>query len=117
VPLPPEGVELVKRCLPWQMTNDELRYGLERARELAGMPHVRLHDLRHTYASWLLNERAPLAVVRDLLGHASISTTNVYVHSNIDHARRAVKKARVGVGSQLGQGTFPKRRRRAVVPS
>lgn len=44
----------------------------------ADIGHVRIHDLRHTYASWLLQGGRSLAEVGDLLGHASPLTTQRY---------------------------------------
>jgi integrase len=44
-------------------------------------PPVRLHDLRHSHASWLLAGGADLQVVKDRLGHESIATTGKYVHT------------------------------------
>ncbi|MHB1063570.1 MAG: tyrosine-type recombinase/integrase [Georgenia sp.] len=46
----------------------------------AGVGHVRVHDLRHTYASWLLQDGVPLAEVGKLLGHESPITTQRYAH-------------------------------------
>ncbi|MGO9279693.1 MAG: tyrosine-type recombinase/integrase, partial [Streptosporangiaceae bacterium] len=48
----------------------------------AGMTfHVRAHDLRHAHASWLLAGGADLQMVKDRLGHGSISTTEKYLHT------------------------------------
>lgn len=48
----------------------------------AGIPFpVRFHDLRHAHASWLLATGADLQVVKERMGHASITTTEKYLHS------------------------------------
>jgi integrase len=47
----------------------------------AGVPGLRVHDTRHSHASWLANDpRVPLVAVRDRLGHSSLTTTSRYVH-------------------------------------
>jgi integrase len=51
------------------------------ARKAAGLGNVRVHDLRHAHASWLIAGGADLQVVKERLGHASISTTEKYLHS------------------------------------
>jgi integrase len=51
------------------------------ARTQAGLESVRVHDLRHAHASWLLAGGADLQVVKERLGHASIVTTEKYLHS------------------------------------
>ncbi len=43
--------------------------------------HVRIHDLRHAHASWLLAGGANLQVVKERLGHGSIATTEGYLHT------------------------------------
>jgi integrase len=51
------------------------------ARKACGLDSVRIHDLRHAHASWLLAGGADLQVVKERLGHASIATTERYLHS------------------------------------
>ena len=51
------------------------------ARKKAGLGNARIHDLRHAHASWLLAGGADLQVVKERLGHASIATTEKYLHS------------------------------------
>lgn len=53
---------------------------LTRAAKAAGIGHLRVHDLRHTYASWLIQAGIPLEEVGRLLGHVSPITTQRYTH-------------------------------------
>jgi site-specific recombinase XerD len=51
-----------------------------RAVKKAGLEDFHIHDLRHTFASWLVSEGVELIKVRDLLGHATIGMTERYAH-------------------------------------
>lgn len=51
------------------------------------------HVLRHTYATLLLNEGADIEIIRELLGHSSLASTQVYTHSTFEELRRAYKAA------------------------
>jgi integrase len=60
------------------------------ARQRAGMPHIRFHDLRRTFGTWLLQNRADLASIRVLLGHSTIAMTSRYLGANQADLKRAV---------------------------
>lgn len=51
------------------------------------------HVLRHTFATHLMNNGANLDAVKELLGHASLATTQIYIHSSIEKLKEVYKKA------------------------
>jgi site-specific recombinase XerD len=61
--------------------------------EAAGIKGLHPHTLRHACATHLLNRGASLAMIQSLLGHHSITTTQIYTHVAIEHLAKAVKKA------------------------
>ena len=66
----------------------------------AGLPSIRFHDLRHTFASLLINQDVPLINVSNFLGHSDLSTTaNIYAHLD-----KASKQASAAVISDILQG-------------
>jgi integrase len=74
-----------------RLTHDELRNGFEKAVKDSKMTGFRFHDLRHSYASFLVRAGVPLNTVRELLGHRSLEMTLRYSHLSPDHKREAVK--------------------------
>lgn len=61
--------------------NSNIRREYNRVLELAGLPRIRFHDLRHTTASLLLNNKVPVIVVSNMLGHSKPSVTlDIYAH-------------------------------------
>ena len=64
----------------------------ERAREACGMPHIRFHDLRHHFASQLINSGVELYTVGKLLGHSSPMTTQRYAHLATKSLAKAVRR-------------------------
>ncbi|WP_454732390.1 MULTISPECIES: tyrosine-type recombinase/integrase [Cupriavidus] len=65
------------------------RKAFRRALTAAGVDTIRIHDLRHTFASLAINHGASLYEVQHLLGHASSRTTQRYAHLASDNLRRA----------------------------
>lgn len=66
--------------------------GFDAACERAGIADFRIHDMRHTCASWLVMAGVPLGVVRDLLGHSSVTVTERYAHLAPDQIQNAVQR-------------------------
>ena len=56
------------------------------------VPHIRLHDLRHTTASHLVMAGVDLKAVAEILGHTRTSTTDIYAHLVPDHLKKAMSK-------------------------
>jgi integrase len=91
---------------PWIISGEQLGKPLVGYRKLwlallrdAQITALRVHDLRHSFASYMLDEGESLKAVGEILGHASSQTTDRYAHLLDDGARRAVSKvsARLGV--------------------
>ena len=66
-------------------------YSWNTARIAAGLPQLRVHDLRHSFASFLVNAGRSLYEVQELLGHADIRTTSRYAHLSRERLIAAVE--------------------------
>jgi integrase len=88
-------VPIVPALRPWlefvplKINAEGLKSGFRRAREAVGMA-VTFHDLRHSCASLLINYGVPLEVIRDILGHTTVKTTERYAHLQIDRQAAAL---------------------------
>lgn len=92
-----EGLPRFKDC-PWLVPNPDtlqpfvsIKHGWQGAIRSAKLPGLRLHDLRHSAASFMINSGVDLFAVGKVLGHASYQSTQRYSHLANDTLRAAVE--------------------------
>jgi len=77
-----------------RIAHSSVRYALAHwARRLGFPQHVHPHMLRHSFATHLLQSSGDLRAVQEMLGHSSISTTQVYTHLDFQHLAKAYDAA------------------------
>jgi integrase len=70
----------------------DIKTGFKAACRRAGIKSLRLHDLRHTAASWMVEAGIDLVTVSKILGHSTIQMTMRYAHPTPENMRLAVEK-------------------------
>lgn len=80
-----QGRRLTHRAIQLRLAYWSKRLGLGQ--------HVHPHKLRHSFASHLLESSGALRAVQELLGHANISTTQIYTHLDFQHLAKVYDKA------------------------
>lgn len=91
VPVPRQALPILAR-LPIAYSKGQLRHAFDSVRIACGMEHVRWHDLRHAYGSWLAQSGASGPVIRDAMGHSNLSVTSRYLHTVPSHVRKAIAR-------------------------
>ena len=103
VPLSAAAVSIIKALprfdgCPWLVPNPDtlkpfvsIKHGWQRAIRVAKLPGLRIHDLRHSAASFMVNSGVDLFAVGKVLGHASYQSTQRYAHLANDTLLAAVE--------------------------
>ena len=92
----------------------DLQHPWRRVRAKAGLDNVRIHDLRHSYASGALALGEGLPMIGKLLGHTQVQTTARYAHLANDPVKSAAGRVSDAIGAaMLGRKSSAKRRARS----
>jgi integrase len=93
IPMHPRLAPLLKH-LPLTAPRSTLQRGWQRARAEVGLPHLHLHDLRHSAASEMINAKIDLYTVGAVLGHKDARSTKRYAH--LTHGTLAEAVGKIG---------------------
>jgi integrase len=119
VPLPPAALSLLRGLSrasenPFMIQGDvtdqhvtDLQKPWRRIRAEAGLDDVRIHDLRHTYASHAVMDGQPLPIVARLLGHTALQTTMRYAHLSYQPVREAAEVVSGSLADALSSPQYP----------
>ena len=119
VPVPPAAVRVLAGLPraagnPWVIAGREpgahlayLAYYWYRVRERAGLDGVRIHDLRHSFASRALALGESLSMIGKLLGHTKIQTTARYAHLARNSVNESAARVAASIGKDLQGGVNP----------
>ena len=80
-----KGKRISNRAIQQRLNHWRKKQGLEQ--------HIHPHKLRHSFASHILESSGDLRAVQELLGHADISTTQIYTHLDFQHLAKVYDKA------------------------
>ncbi|MCB2183114.1 MAG: tyrosine-type recombinase/integrase [Desulfobulbaceae bacterium] len=114
VPLSKAALEILNQLPRWEgcpyvvpnpytrKPYDNIHRSWDEARKAAGLPDLRMHDLRHSMASNMVNSGRSIYEVANVLGHAQLKTTQRYAHLSQETLLEAVDAAADATGTNWG---------------
>jgi len=92
IPLHSEQAAFVRKWVPIGLTNEMAMRYFRMARHKADMEYVNFHDLRHTFGTWLAQDKQATHVIMRLMGHTTVQMANRYISLCTDDLREAMPK-------------------------
>ena len=87
LPLHKSEVDFVKKYIPLQLSEGYLKRNFRGAADSVGLGHVKFHDLRHTFGTWLAKENKPLNKIMSLMGHTTVTMAQRYINMCVEDMR------------------------------
>lgn len=109
IPITPP-IRALLASFPVGITADGVKSAFRRARVRAGRRHINFHDLRHACASLLIQAGEDLYIVKEVLGHSSITSTQRYTHLQLDKKRQALDKLGAAITAGITPEIAPQRK-------
>jgi integrase len=119
LPLSPQAIEILEKMAAESTSSflfpgkvkgkclQEIKTAWNTIRKKSGFPDLRIHDLRHTYASHLVSSGLSLSIVGKLLGHTQAATTQRYAHLADEPLRQATAMFGNNLDKIIGKKEFP----------
>lgn len=84
IPLHPPEVEFIEKHIPIKFCEGYIKRNFRSAADMAGLNHVKFHDLRHTFGTWLAKEKTPLNRIMSLMGHTTVMMAQRYINMCVE---------------------------------
>ena len=101
IPLETDQAAFVMAHTPLKFTDGYFHTHFREAANSLGWDHVRMHDLRHSYAVWLLENNVDHAVIMELMGHKSVMMLKRYLNLTSSHLRDKMPKRKMNAQPAL----------------